>query len=223
MTGQDDDPHWDQVVDVICVGSGPGLDGYAMACAAADLDVLSVVVPPDGLDASTADYLSAMANGLDVGLPPEEPGIIEARAVDPPRGRGVTLAPFVGEDLRVWSSRCLASPSGVMMTHVPDHVLAPMRTRDGELITAAMVPSDREIAAPVETFAALAYADGAIAGALLDGPSGRRAVRADCGIAFAVGPRAAPPVTPPGGRLAVVSRPAGRFARLEILAAEGDR
>ena len=223
MTGQDDDPHWDQVVNVICVGTGSGLDGYAMVCAAADLEVLSVAVPPEGLDAATDDYLSAMTAGLDVGLPPEEPGMLHACAVDPPRGRGVRLAPFVGEDLRVWSSRCLASSSGVMMTHVPDHILIPMRTTDGELITAAMVPPDHEITAPAETFAALAYADGVIAGALLDGPSGRRAVRADRGIAFAVGPVAAPPITPPGGRLAVVSRPAGRFARLEILAAEDDR
>ena len=220
MTGPDDDPHWDQVVDVICVGAGPGLDGYAMACAAADLEVLSVAVPPGGLDASTADYLSAMTEGLDIGLPPQEPAVTHARAVDPPRGRGVTLAPFVGEDLRVWSSRCLASSSGVVMTHVPDHILAPMHTSGGELITAAMVPPDRETTPPAETFAACAYVDGAIAGASLDGPSGRRLVRARCGMAFAVGRRGAPPVAPPGGRLAMVGRPAGRFARLEILATE---
>lgn len=226
MTEEDGDPEWDHVVDVICVGSGPGLDGYASACAAADLEVLRVAAATDGPEAGTAQYLSAMTEGLSDGLdarvPDEQPAVVQARAVDTPRGRGVRLEPFVGEDLRIWSARCLASPSGVMMTHVPDHVLTPMRTQDGAIITAAVVPDDPVVSGSDETFAGLVYADGAIAGAILDGPSGRWSVRAECGIAFTIGRQGAPPgipsTAPPGARLAVVGRPAGRFARLEILA-----
>lgn len=218
-SGPDGDDAWDDVVDVVCVGDGPGVLAYGMACAAAGLDVLHVAAP-QCFDEGTSAYLAAMTD--DLREPAEDVGSAVMRAVAEPlrrdvRGRPDILEPFVGQHLRDWSAQCLAAPSGVLFTEVPA-VFGRMRTDSGEVITAVSVDGAPDVPAGRESFAGLVYADGRIAGALVDGPSGPLRVRADAGLAFAVGPTGQ--VSP--GVTALVSRPAGRFARLEILETGGD-
>lgn len=212
-----EDLAWDDVVDVVCVGDGPGVQAYGTVCAAADLDVIHVAAPAV-FDPETAAYLAAMAE--DLTDPPDGDDPAAGRATPTPlrrdaRGRPDVLETFVGEHLRQWSARCLASSSGVMFTAVTE-VFTRMRTAGGEIITAAPV-AEAHLSDPVEMFGGLIYQDGVLAGALLNGPSGPRRVRADAGLGFAVGEPA--PDWPPGAD-ALVSRPYARFARLETLIVE---
>lgn len=209
-----EDLAWDDIVDVICVGDGPGVQAYGTVCAAAGLDVIHVAAPAV-LDPGTAAYLAAMTE--DLTDPPDGDDPAAGRVTPAPlrrdaRGRPDVLETFVGEHLRQWSARCLASPSGVLFTAVTE-VLARMRTAGGEIITAAPV-AQAHLSDPVEVFAGPIYQDGVLAGALLDGPSGPRRVRAHAGLGFAVGDPA--PAWPPGAD-ALVSRPYARFARLEAV------
>ena len=220
---------WDDVADVICVGSGPGLIGYAAICGAEGLDVVRADLPAGAIDPEIAAYLAAMTEDLREGPIGDDHVPTRAAPVETAGGRGATVETFAGAALRLWSARCLASPPGVMVTHVPDHVLAPMRTDAGELITAAVVHpgADQDAAASGDTLAGLIFEWGRLAGAALDGPQGRRLVRAEAGLAFSVGPAggAAPGPAPAGATVALVGRRAGRFARLEMLVAdtrEGD-
>lgn len=216
----DDDLQWDDAVDVICVGAGAGPLAYGIACAAADLEVIHVAAPPE-FDADTAAYLAAMTEDL-TGTPAEEEPAVTRAAPAPrhrdARGRPDVLEPFVGEHLRVFSAHCLVSPSGVMFTHVPE-ILTRMRTADGGTITAVQVEGPGAETEMVEVFAGLVYQDGVLVGAVLDGAAGRRGVRADAGLAFGLGDPALPW---PAGANALVSRPAGRFARLEHLVVTDD-
>ena len=210
-----DEVQWDDAVDVICVGSTPGVLAYLTACEASDLDVLHLAAPAE-FDSDTAALIAAMTEDLDPGTGESEP--VTTRAVPDPlrrdaRGRPDTLDPFIGEHLRIWSARCAGSPFGVMLTEVPGFFVR-MRTDDDEIITAAAIPDDAGTDSPTGTFAGLMYEEGRLAGAVVSGESGQRTVRADAGLALPIGP---------GGRwpaatsLALVSRPAGRFARLEVL------
>ena len=224
-TQHDPDEHWgqeqewDEVVDVICVGSTPGVLAYLMACEANDLEVLHVAAPSE-FDHETSAYLAAMTEGLDARPDESEPVVI--RAVPAPlrmdtRGRPDTLEPFIGEQLRIWSAHCLASPFGVMFTEVPD-VFTRMRTDAGETIVAAMIPEVVENDCATETFAGLLYEYKRLSGALVDGESGPRKVRAEAGLALPIGPCGQWPAS--AQSLGLVSRPAGRFARLEAVLPE---
>lgn len=211
----DDGQHWDDVVDVICVGSTPGVLAYLRACAASDLDVLHVAAPTE-FDGETEAYLAAMTEGLDADTAQSEPVLTRAAPAPLPRdgrGRPEALETFFGEQLRIWSARCLASPFAVLFTEVPD-VFTRMRTDDGEIVIAVMIPDENQNDSPTETFAGLLYEYGRLAGATIEGRSGPRTVRADAGLAFPIG---TPADWPDRESLALVSRPAGRFARLEVV------
>ncbi len=213
------DDVWDDVVDVICVGDGAGVRAFGTACAAAGLDVLHLCAP-GCFDEETSAYLAAMTDDLQEQAGEPEP--VPVRAVPEPlrrdaRGRPDILEPFVGQHLRDWSAQCLAAPSGVLFTEVPA-IFRRMRTDSGDVISAVSVDGPPDVTPGRESFAGLVYVDGRIAGAQVDGPSGPLRVRADAGLAFAIGPTG--PVPP--GAAALVSRPAGRFARLEILETGGD-
>lgn len=215
--GLEDGIDWDDAVDVICVGSGTGLLGYAKTCAATDLDVLLADLPPGEADPDTVAFLAAMTEDLERLAPDTETPEVRVAKTEVAGGRGATVDDFVGEHLRLWASHCLASPSGVLFTSLPDHVLKPMRTEAGELIMAAVLPDADPDPGPDfhgETLAGLVFEWGRIAGAVLAGPSGRRRVRADLGLAFAVGVDGA---AEPGPPTALVGRRGGRFARLERL------
>lgn len=230
----DSEIDWDEVVDVVCVGSSPGVLAYAICCAENDLDVL-IVHPPAQLDAETTHWFAEMtgdlAPGLNSGL--ENPaadreGFSFARVAPSP----VKLEPFVGERLRQWSAYCVRSPFGVMFTQVPE-LLLPMRTADDESITAALVGNlgdgagdlatwlaDRAweigLAEPENRMAAMVVDGGAVAGVELD--DGYR-VGACGGLVWPVGAAAARADLPSHGgcTVALVGRPAGRFATVELL------
>ncbi len=207
--GTDSCPRWDEVVDVICVGPGPGSLAYAIGCAAADREVL-LVKKPAKPDAVLIDLLEEMTE--DLGDPEPDCALAVGTAVpEPPAAESgfratmksplaAPLEPFVGQQLRGWSAQCLASPYGVMFTEVPD-VLAPMRTSGGQSITAAILGDYRDslcasllrhadgyglVAA--DRLAGLVVADGRIAGAALDTASGPWLVGVTEGIAVSVGP-----------------------------------
>lgn len=221
------DIDWDDVVDVICVGTGPGVLGYAICCAAADLDVL-LVEPPGRPDAGTAELIAAMTQDLEA--PPDESADFYLDAAGPVKIRTAgrrAVAPFVGEHLRQWASLCLASGSGVMFTQVPD-VLAPVRDGDGQAITAAVLGPYRppldgwlcEQAAEYrltaqDSFAGMVFDAGRIAGVeLADGAR----IGATGGLAFPVGTGVPDwPRDEHDAEVALVGRRAGRFARLELL------
>ncbi|WP_293305984.1 hypothetical protein [Mycolicibacterium sp.] len=217
---QDRDQEWDDVVDVICVGSTPGVLAYLSACEASDLDVLHVAAPA-AFDHETGAYLAAMTEDLDACPDQSEPALTKAAPAPlrrDGRGRPDTLDPFFGEQLRTWSARCLASPFAVLLTEVSG-VFTRMRTDDGETICAVAIPEkptpeDWENGSTAETFAGFVYEYGRLAGAVLDDGSGPRTVRAEAGLALPIGPAGE---WPDARSLAMVSRPAGRFARLEVL------
>lgn len=207
-----DGPDWDEVVDLICIGVNPGVLACLSLCAAADLDVL-VVGLPESPDPLTAEYLAAMTVDLDDDrVEPDPPAGIAVPV--PARAGRQTVETFVGEELRRFSARCLHSGSGVLFTQVPD-LLTPMRTDTGELLTAATVSGLGEPVPTEGTLAEMVVDEGRIAGALVDGPDGRRLVGAESGLVFAVG--RTPGVSPAGPSRALVGRRGGRFARLENL------
>jgi hypothetical protein len=150
----DTDVAWDEVVDVICVGTSPGVLAYAICCVAADLDVVLVGGAGEP-DPQTAAWYAAMTEDLPApteGLPVPRLNLggeiaVEDRhafslarlvPIPAPTGKRVTLEPFVGEHLRQWSADCAKSPFGVMFTQVPD-LLVPMRTEDGKSVTAVAI------------------------------------------------------------------------------------
>ncbi len=226
-------PDWDDVVDVICVGAGAL--AYGLCCARADVDVLLVSAPscPDlsGLvEVMTDDLADLPADGeLAVG------SLVPESTRD---SRATKLEPFVGSRLRDWSARCLASPYGVMFTQVPD-MLTAMRDAAGEQVTAAVLgpyppalaqgriplaqwldeQADEYDLAVRHTLGALVTAEGRIAGAVLDTSAGPWRVAATAGLAIAVGHGAPAPVPPmpDGMEIAILGRPFGRFARLELV------
>lgn len=250
MTEHNDDSalQWDEVVDVVCVGTSPGVLAYAICCAANDLDVLIIASPAEP-DQQTDHWYAAMtedlgASTLNAGrgnTPQIRPGFSFARVTPPATatGKRVTLEPFIGEKLRQWSAHCLRSPFGLMFTEVPE-LLIPMRTDRGESLTAAVVgdlgdsdvmtwlaerAQEYGLTDPENVMAAMLLDEGRIAGVELDG--GYR-VAATGGLVFAAGPESPGPESPgpespgpespgPDCRVAVVGRPAGRFATVDLL------
>ena len=230
---------WDETVDVLCVGTGPGVLAYGMFCAASDLDVL--IVESAELDAQTVQWCAVMAEDLAGVAPTSELSVLHAEPVAPVRITDRTrLEPFVGEDLRQWSAGCLASAFGVMFTEVPDLDL--MRTSDGRPITVGVAGSYRFVDRPAgaalsrwlreqaddllgpasDRLAGLVTDEGRIAGADLHTEDGPRRIAATKGVAIGIG--AVPDGWPEQPELdgltvevAVVSRIAGRFARVELL------
>jgi hypothetical protein len=237
-----DDPEslWDDTVDVVCVGSGPGVLAYAICCAAVDLDVM-MVGPSAASNPELDAWRAAMTEDLNVARRLDHvrdsngndcPTFSFARVTPAPVrvGKGVTLEPFIGEHLRQWSASCLRSPLGVMFTEVPE-LLIPMCTEDGATITAAFLGdltdgdvltwlADRALETgvpePGHAMSALILEQGRIAGVELD--DGTR-VAATGGLAFAVdAPALVPDVPGLGGcTVALVGRPAGRFATVDLL------
>ena len=217
---ESDQPDWDHITDVICVGSGSGVHAFATLCAEDGLDVLMVAWPSDPLDQDTAAFISAMTDDLEHDDVPTDCTLIHATPAEFRRGRGERLDPFKGAELRRWASQCLASESGVLFTEVPDRLLRPMRTDDGEVITAAPLPAGPWVAdsGSAHALGGLVLLDGRPAGALLDGPDGREMVGAELGLAFAVG-RTEGEATAGvhGASPALVSRRGALFACLQPL------
>ncbi len=239
---------WDDVVDVICAGAGPGALAHAISCVDNDLDVelAQAEIPWDDTDPDTVGYLRSMTEGLglDAGVRDLELRAEHVEPVPPRTDRRATIEPFFGSRLRDWSVRCIASPFGVIYSHVPD-AMTPMRGAGGETIRVAVLgdyrpEGDRPGAAVTEwlqdqadehgllgetptALQRLIFEYGRIAGAALSTPDGTRLVRATAGVALSVGPMPADidwPVQsglPERAQVAVVSRTASRFGCVELL------
>jgi hypothetical protein len=240
MTEHPESDDWDETVDVLCVGEGPGALAYGILCTAADLDVL--IIECADLDPQTRDWYNDMTEDLEAGRPDGRLSLIRAEPVPVrPINDRTKLEPFVGEHLRHWSAGCLASPFGVMFTEVPD--LGAMRTAEGLSITAGVVGGYRcaggapgpalvrwlrenaeGLFAPADDrLDGLVVQDGRIAGVILDTADGPRRIGVTRGLALslAVEPAHWPDQPELAGLevdVAVVGRQAGRFARVELLA-----
>jgi hypothetical protein len=132
------DLDWDEVVDVICVGTEPGPTAQAISSIQCGRRVLAVA-RPHIFDTDTASYVTEMTADLE----PPEPGpqLPLTRAwpteVEPARGRVIDT--FVGAHLRDWAGQCWATPFGVLYTDAFGIDTAAMRTDEGLHIEAAVV------------------------------------------------------------------------------------
>ncbi|WP_319437008.1 hypothetical protein [Mycobacterium sp. RTGN5] len=238
---------WDDVVDVICVGAGPGALAHAIWCADLDFDVefADAELSSEPSDPDTAAYLQSMTDDLDPPVDRDvELAVVHAQPVVISTDRRATIEPFFGSRLRDFSARCVASPFGVVYSQIPDDMTA-LRS-GGETIRAAVLgdyrpETDRpglELAEwlraqaderglldyPGTALHRLVFEEGRVAGAELSTSDGMRLVRATMGVALTIGPvpdEADWPVQSelPSGtaQVAVVSRTASRFGLVELL------
>jgi hypothetical protein len=239
---------WDDVVDVICTGAGPGALAHAIWCTDLDLDVelADEELSAEATDPDTAAYLRSMTDDLEPAMARDfDVAVVRAQPLPVTKDRRATIEPFFGSRLRDWSARCVVSPFGVIYSQIPDDMTA-MQTKSGETIRAAVLGDyqpaadrpglqlaewlrdqarDRDILGqPATALQRLIFEGGRVAGAELSTPAGTRLVRAVMGVALSLGPipdSADWPVQPelPDGaaQVAVVSRTASRFGRIELL------
>jgi hypothetical protein len=157
---------WDDVVDVVCTGSGPA--GLAAATAAADAGlevfvaessvgpVAGMSLPPveslpsrvirDLTDWETSEFLHLLSQDLGPLSPCAQDLDVPIRIVEdddpaPARvGRRLGVVPtFVGARLRDWATECLASPYGVLYSDVSDPSMTTVRAKSGETLEAAVI------------------------------------------------------------------------------------
>lgn len=235
------DLDWDEVVDVICVGTDPGPTAQAISSIQLGRRVLAVP-RPEIFDTDTAAYVTEMTADLE----PPEPGrpfpLTRARATDAEPARGRVIDTFVGAHLQYWAGQCWATPFGVLYTDPFAIDTTPMITDDGLRIEVAVVGHyrpDRPLAEwlcaqarehdvqpdPDLTLQRLVIEYGRVAGAELLTGSGTLLVRAMDGVAL---PTAASDIDwalrsdlgDTDLEVAIVGRPAGRFGRVELLASD---
>lgn len=241
------DGQFDEVVDVLCAGSGPGVVAFALACAAQDRRVLVVECgPPAELsDPDTVAYLQAMTEDLGTIHPDLELAVTRAQPIPPPKVDRPRIEPFLGGRLRQWSASCLGSAFGVMVSDVLDLPMTPLRTRvepiraiplgsyvpDGERpgrVLAKWLADqavERDLAPEAGwSLQRLLFQGGMVVGAVLDTPTGVYRVRTTECVALNPGPSSAiddwPVQTGLTGedlQLAFVGRTAARFGRVELL------
>lgn len=194
----------------------------------------------DYLDALTQDLRPLSGLGWNAEIP------IQAMGGGPGMGRGGQVGAFVGARLKDWAAGCLESPYGVLYSRVFDRNMVTEYAQAGEPIEVAVVGSiefdpdqpataltewliSRAHDCKIEMRAAsslqrLVFDAGQVVGAVIDGPGGPRSIRARRGVIMATGADSAHTVLPHRKQLlgatvevAVVSRPASRFARVELL------
>ena len=241
--GQPTELYWDDVVDVICAGTGPGALAQAIVCTDLGLSVeLAEAVAPSGLsDPDTVAYLEAMTEDLGT-LDPSSAGlelpVVHAAPVAPRTDRRTRIEPFVGSRLRDWSARCLVSPFGVVYSAVPEAGVTAMRSDSGESIRAAVLgpyttDGDRPGAALADWLAEeawerdvaghglglhrLIFEWGRVAGAAIDAASGTRLIRARAGVALSTG------AVPVGATWPVQSELRDVVAQVAIVGRTGSR
>jgi len=224
---QPTDIAWDDVVDVICVGSDPGPVAHAIAAVVSGLRVL-VVARPDAWDTGTAAYIAEMTEELPV--PATGPAVtvtsplaidvraIDVRAIDAQPARGRVIDTFDGARLREFAAQCWESPFGVLYTDVyPSAALGamPMRTGADLRIEAIVIGACAPDCTLTEWLAARALDDdirpdrdvvwtrlvvefGRVAGVELDSASGPVLVRAMEGVALPTAWHSSDPPAQPG-------------------------
>jgi hypothetical protein len=159
--------------------------------------------------------------------------------------RRATVPPFYGNAMANWARDCLTSPYGMVFSRLSPLSMSEMRLQDGTSIRAGVVadiPATRrsgltlgqwlrqmaeERGVKVHGSCAiqrLVFNDGQPVGAMIDTPEGVRHVRARRGVLLGISNPDAdhllamhPAPVLREGRLALVSRNASRFARLELL------
>ncbi|MCX2932785.1 hypothetical protein ORI20_21160 [Mycobacterium sp. CVI_P3] len=204
--------HWDDVVDVICAGSGPGVLAHAIRCSGLDLDVEVAVAELafETTDPDTTDYLRSMTDDLGPATARDlELAVVRARPVTVAKDRRATIEPFFGSRLRDWSARCLTSAFGVIYSQIPDDMTV-MCTDSGETIRAGVVDDYHPqtdcpgmeltewlrvqahdhglLGEPGAALQRLVFEEGRVAGAALSTRGGTRLVRATLGVALSIGP-----------------------------------
>lgn len=209
--------HWDDEVDVLCVGSGPGVLAHAVFSAALGADVLLVdaAAPTDVTDADTRAFLGSMTDDLGPVTPAGadlEVAVLRAEPVPARTDPRAPIEPFIGARLREFALRCVASPFGVLYTEVPDAGWTAMRIEAGDTVQVASIGTFRAgVEAPAPALTAwldeqahacgvaraadsvaqrLIFENGRVAGAELAAPSGTTLVRALAGVALST--RSAP-------------------------------
>lgn len=233
---------WDDVVDVICVGSDPGPVAHAIAAAGSGLRVL-VVARPDVWDTDTAAYIAEMTAELPELAEGPAVAVTLGRAIDAQPARGRVIDTFEGARLGEFAAQCWASPFGVLYTDVyPPAALGatPMRTGADLRIEAIVIGTCAPDCAPADWLAARALDDGIrpdrdvmwtrvvvefgrVAGVELDSASGPVLVRAMEGVALPTARHSLDPPAQPGlpaAEVAIVGLAAGRFSRVELLVAD---
>ena len=144
---------WDEIVDVVSVGAGPG--GLACAVAAVDAGLDVFVASPDAdavpdpasdpevtrgwlpvvTDAETMAYFDALADELPTVQLPGDPAALQIRAlheVQVDTSRRAQVETFVGSRLGTWAAACIASPYGLLFTRVDHWPTNTMRTTNGK-------------------------------------------------------------------------------------------
>lgn len=236
--------HWDDEVDVLCVGSGPGVLAHAVFSAALGADVLLVdaAAPTDVTDADTRAFLGSMTDDLGPVTPAGadlEVAVLRAEPVPARTDPRAPIEPFIGARLREFALRCVASPFGVLYTEVPDAGWTAMRIEAGDTVQVASIGTFRAgVEAPAPALTAwldeqahacgvaraadsvaqrLIFENGRVAGAELAAPSGTRLVRALAGVALST--RSAPD----GGEWPAQPELGGRTADVAIIARTAGR
>lgn len=166
---------WDEMVDVVAVGAGPGALACAIAAADAGLDVLvarpGAAAPIDAGgprgwlpvvdDPDTKAYFDALADELPTVTPADDAAALQIRALHEVRvdtSRRAQVETFVGSRLGVWAATCIASPYGVLFTRVDDWPTATMRTAGGKSFEVTLLdengPADRTFTERLDALAA---------------------------------------------------------------------
>ena len=236
---------WDERVDVLCTGSGLG--GLATAIAAVDADVDVYVADSAGIeveDAETSRYFRELSRDLRV--PVHRAATAQATIRDdlaPAASTSGRVEPFVGSRLQDWAATCLASPYGFVYSRVCERKAVTMRSKRGEAFEVVAIGSiefgpdqpqfvladwlaaqgrDRGIEVSTDSpLRRLVFEGGRVLGAVLDTPSGPRAVRARHGVLVSTGGHGlgAACQLPETATLqvGVVRQAASRFGRVELL------
>ncbi|MGZ8802410.1 MAG: hypothetical protein ACXWZL_07335 [Mycobacterium sp.] len=203
----------------------------------------------DSGDSETSAYLAELADGLDAATLPQPEDVLPIRlAPEMPATPGRRIPPFVGSQLRDWAARCIPSPSGYLYTRVTDWTTTAMESAGGDAIEVAeigsMSPDPGDVMGsvlewlnaeahtrgvgvqPVMRFERLVFDERAVIGAVFTTSDGPFAIRARHGVLFC---RAGIPADqaarlPVAGdavlRVALVSKAASRFGRVELLTSD---
>ena len=234
-----DGPDWDsdEVVDLICVGTGVAALAVAIAAERAGLDVLLTDDAAEFGRLSQGHDLAEDATAFLVEVSddlaaPEQPGpkpwIHRPGEPDWPELRPGVL--FSGAALRDWAGNCLASPYGLVSTAVAGPDATPIPVAD--VPEGAPVDLDAWLPELAREYG-LGARDGTVlhdlvltgnrvVGAVLGTLAGQSVVRATAGVVFSAGAAARPgtyPVVEADVReLVIRPRPFSRFARLQLSA-----
>lgn len=193
------------------------------------------------IDELTHDLRAPAASAPSMGLAFTEP----APSTSEYRGPDGSVARFDGSQLRTWAYQCLDSSTGVVSTRVAQPGATRVRSAAGEVLEfsdVAAAPRNgigeaemhdwllglaRESGVQLNAGVGvrrLLFENGLPSGAVVETPTGKRVVWAVHGVVLGTGSRRAGTAIPSphqalpvDWRLCLCSRPASRFARLELV------